>query len=149
MKVQITLECDMENLSAVLSAIAPHCDRQVVAVKFSPHRGAVAQLVRPQRPAGALSDPSAEHSGSTTMRTKSLAQKSGAICKDPRFQVFLLERYKDAFANAGNDPAEFVRQRCCVGSRREIGASEYARLRWQTLDSEYTAWLMAPEEAAG
>ena len=146
MKVEITLECRVETLSAILSAIAPHCEDCVAAVKFDLHHGAAAQPGHPpsaQGPAaGALTVPSAEHRSSTTMKIlkNSLAQEIGRKRSSKEFRLFLEKQHRTPFALFSNDPKLYVNYYCGVADSNQIAENAEARERWSKLWTEFTFW---------
>lgn len=70
------------------------------------------------------------------------AQQAGILCNDQRFQRFAAERcgMEGRQLNA-SATAEFLRSYCKIGSRRELAASHDAQKRFQTLRTEFDAWI--------
>ena len=76
------------------------------------------------------------------------SQQAGLLCTDRRFQTFMVERHDaNIWMDAQDDIREqscatAVRQLCNVNSRAQFdGPNEKAAAAWDTLYSEYQAWL--------
>ena len=71
------------------------------------------------------------------------AEQAGIRCEDPVFAAFLREKHWEVFRDLEQDPAEFVRAFCHVGSRKSLNTEQYSRVIWNQLDQEFQAWNYA------
>jgi hypothetical protein len=71
------------------------------------------------------------------------AKQAGIRCKDPVFWAYLseIENLKYGIANE-EDAAEFVRARCNVLTRSDLGKPGFSdqRILWFDLDNKFQAW---------
>lgn len=69
------------------------------------------------------------------------AQQAGILCNDPRFQQFAASRCgmpgQQFNASAA---AQYLRDRCQIGSRKQLTTSQAAQAKFQILRTEFDAW---------
>lgn len=70
------------------------------------------------------------------------AQQAGILCNDPRFQQFAANRCglpgKQFSASAS---AQYLRDCCQVDSRRQLTSDCVAQTKFQSLRTEFDAWI--------
>jgi hypothetical protein len=79
----------------------------------------------------------------------SLAKQIGFLCKTPKFQTFLQEKFPMRAWRESSTPneeiaAQLVRAFCRVESRADILPGTEAEGFWKKLKSEFDAWDLAP-----
>lgn len=70
------------------------------------------------------------------------ATQAGIICNDDRFQRFAATRSgmpDEQFSATA--AAEYLRTICLIDSRRQLNTSSAAQHRFQTLRTEFDAWI--------
>ena len=72
-------------------------------------------------------------------------QQAGILCNDPQFQRFVAERMQNVLQEleqvTSTVAAEYLRQFCKIGSRRDLATRPAALARFKILRTEFDAWL--------